>query len=83
MREGQDLTSLSKVVSNKLLPDKLRVVQNPVPLVETFVGDLITSLVSGDMQIRDYVRDALGSELSPRLYGRMIRNIEEYVFIFF
>ena len=55
----------------------MRVVQNPIPLVEAFIGDLLNLLVAGDMQIRDIVRDALGSELSPRLYGKLIRNLEE------
>lgn len=77
MQEGQDLTSLAKVIPTSFLPDKMRVVQNPAPLVEAFIGDLINLLVAGDMQIRDIVREALGSELSPRLYGKLIRNLEE------
>ncbi|PPQ78909.1 hypothetical protein CVT25_002369 [Psilocybe cyanescens] len=77
LQEGQDLSSLSKVISNKYLPDKMRVVQNPISLVETFIGDLINLLVADDAAIRDYVREALGSELCPRLYSKMIRNIEE------
>lgn len=82
VQEGQDLTTLSKVIPVKYLPDKMRVVQNPIPLVESFIGDLLNLLVAGDMQIRDIVRDALGSELSPRLYSRLIRNLETLVFVF-
>lgn len=77
MQEGQDLTSLAKIIPPTFLPDKMRVVQNPAPLVEAFIGDLINLLVAGDTQIRDIVREALGSELSPRLYGKLIRNLEE------
>ncbi|CAA7259350.1 unnamed protein product [Cyclocybe aegerita] len=77
LRENQDLGALGKVIPPKFLPDKIRVVQNPIPLVEDFVADLISLLVKGDMQIRDIVRDALGTELSPRLYGKVIRNLED------
>ncbi|KAJ3504772.1 hypothetical protein NLJ89_g7765 [Agrocybe chaxingu] len=77
LREDQDLNALVKVIPSKFLPDKIRVVQNPIPLVEDFIADLISLLVKGDMQIRDIVRDALGTELSPRLYGKVIRNLED------
>ncbi|KAF8883153.1 hypothetical protein CPB84DRAFT_1817082 [Gymnopilus junonius] len=80
VQEGQDLTMLSRSVPNRYLPDKLRVVQEPIPLVESFIGELLNLLVAGDMQVRDIVRDALGSELSPRLYSRLIRNFEALVF---
>jgi len=44
-----------------------------------FVSELINYVDVGDVQTRDTVRDALGIELSPRLYGKMIRDLEEYV----
>ncbi|KAF8805782.1 hypothetical protein BYT27DRAFT_7257917 [Phlegmacium glaucopus] len=59
-----------------VLKDRIRVIQCPLPLVEDFVGNLINLLVAGDIHIQDVVRDALGSELSPRLYGKLIRNLE-------
>ncbi|PPR04649.1 hypothetical protein CVT24_011867 [Panaeolus cyanescens] len=79
MQDNPDLTALSRIVPAKLLPDQMRVVQNPVPLIETFIGDLINLLTVPDIQTRDLVRDALGSELSPKLYSRLIRNLEETV----
>ncbi|KAF8165773.1 hypothetical protein B0H34DRAFT_794124 [Crassisporium funariophilum] len=80
VQEGpQDMSVLGNVIPAKFLPDKMRVVQSPIPLVEHFIGDLIDLLVAGDMQIRDVVRDALGSELSPRLYGRLLRNLEDTI----
>jgi hypothetical protein len=63
----QDLAVLAKVIPAKFLQDRIRVVQNPLPLVEDFVSNLMNLLVAGDMHVRDVVRDALGSELSPRL----------------
>ena len=50
--------------------------QNPLPLVEDFVNNLIKLLVAGHIHTRDVVRDALGSELSPRLYANLIKNLE-------
>lgn len=81
MVEREDVTPLAKIIPAKYLPDKMRVIPNPVPLVEDFIGDLVGLLHTGDMQVRDIVREALGTELSPRLYGRLIRNMEESVVI--
>ena len=72
----QDLSILAGVIPPKFLLDKLRVIQSPLPLVDDFVSSLINLLVAGDMYIRDVVREALGSELSPRLYGGLIKNLE-------
>jgi hypothetical protein len=57
----------------------MRVLQNPATLVETFVTDLTNLLVADDMQVREVARDALGAELSPRLYPRLIKHLDEYV----
>lgn len=67
---------MATVVAHKFLPDRIRVVQDPLPLVEDFINSLMTLLVTGDTQTRDVVREALGSELSPRLYGKLIKNLE-------
>jgi hypothetical protein len=72
----QDLSVLAEVIPPKFLLDKIRVIQNPLPLVEDFVSNLINLLVAGDLYIRDVVREALGSELSPRLYGYLLKNLE-------
>ena len=76
IQSKQDLSILAGVIPPKFLLDKLRVIQSPLPLVDDFVSSLINLLVSGDMYIRDVVREALGSELSPRLYGKLIKNLE-------
>ncbi|KAF9480190.1 hypothetical protein BDN70DRAFT_931958 [Pholiota conissans] len=64
---NQDFTLLAKVIPPKYLPDKMRVIQNPIPLIEAFIGDLVNLLHTGDIQIRDIIKDAFGTELSPRL----------------
>lgn len=77
--DGQDFTTLSQVIPAIYLPDKIRLIQNPSHLIDDFIGDLMGLLAASDVQIRDIVRDALGSELSSRLYGKLIRFLEEYV----
>jgi len=77
LEQDFDVTALTKVIPLHSLPDKIRVAENPLPLIEGFVSNLINLLVAGDIQIRDIVREALGTELSPRLYIKLLRNLEE------
>jgi hypothetical protein len=77
MQEDQDLTSLTTVIPLQSLPDEMRVMQNPVVLVGTFITSLTNLLVMSDTQIRDVARDALGSELSPRLYSKLLKHLDE------
>lgn len=72
-----DLTSLANVIPAYALPDSMRVIQNPVPLVTTFITDLTNLLMAPDMKIRDIARDALGAELSPRLYSKLLKHLDE------
>ena len=51
-----------------MVPDKLRVVEKPRNNITRFLEALIGHLVNSDNTIRDVVREALGSELSPCLY---------------
>ncbi|KAF8806096.1 hypothetical protein BYT27DRAFT_7141632 [Phlegmacium glaucopus] len=79
VQEKQDLSMLAEVIPAKFLPDRMRVIRSPLPLVEDFVSSLINLVATRDIHIRDVVREALGSELSPRLYGKLIRNLESTV----
>lgn len=72
-----DLTSLASVIPLHALPDNMRVIQNPVPLVTTFITDLTNLLMAPDTKIRDVARDALGAELSPRLYSKLLKHLDE------
>ena len=67
---------MGTVIANKYLPDRMRVIQDPLPLIEDFMSFLMTLLVSSDTQTRDIAREALGSELSPRLYEKLINHLE-------
>jgi hypothetical protein len=71
--------ALSDIIPADTLPDGMRVTQNPLELVNTFVTDLTNFLVAEDVGIRDVARDALGSELNFRLYPHLLRLLNEYV----
>lgn len=71
---GEDIQafSLDKIVPREMIPDKLRVIENPRANIERFLETLIGHLLASDNTIRDSVREALGSELGPRLYTRLL-----------
>jgi hypothetical protein len=71
------VNTLTSAIPAQFLPDEMRVLQNPANLVETFVTDLTNLLVADDRQVREVARDALGAELSPRLYSRLIKHLDE------
>lgn len=74
--QAKNLDILGTVIAHKYLPDRMRIIQDPSPLIEDFLTFLMTLLVSGDTQTRDIAREALGSELSSRLYGNLIKHLE-------
>ena len=78
VNDGQEVGSLTTIVPTKYLPDEMRVAQDPSLMVEKFVMDLTDLLVVDSMQVREVAREALGSELSPRLYSRLVRHLDEY-----
>lgn len=78
--DKQESTSLLKAVPSEMLPDKLRSPANVPALAETFISDLINLLMHQDALIRDTAREALGSELSPKFYAKLIRFMDECVF---
>ena len=71
---GEDVQAfvLDKIVPREMVPDKLRVIENPRANIERFLDNLIGHLIASDNTIRDFVREALGSELGPRLYTRLL-----------
>jgi hypothetical protein len=72
-----DLTTLADVLPAIDLPDSIRVIQNPVPMVMTFITDLTNLLMAPDTKVRDIAREALGAELSPRLYSKLLKHLDE------
>jgi hypothetical protein len=58
-----------------MVPDKLRVIERPRNYVFRFLDCLMEQLLDTDVTIRE----ALGSELSPRLYGDLITRLQTCV----
>jgi hypothetical protein len=79
IHDGQELGSLTSLVPTQYLPDEMRVPRDSKALVGTFVTDLTDLLIADSMQVREVAREALGSELSPRVYSRLVRHLDEYV----
>jgi hypothetical protein len=79
VQENHDPSALTSVVPTQYLPDEMRVLQDPMTLVSVFITDLTDLLIAESAQVREVARDALGNELSPRLYGRLFRHLEESV----
>jgi hypothetical protein len=87
VHDDQDILPLTAVIPTQYLPDEMRVTQESIArvtldsgaLVESFVTDLTDLLVVDSMQVREVAREALGSELNPRLYSRLVRHLDEFV----
>ena len=79
VEEDHDPSALTSVIAAQYLPDELRVLQNPSTMVSSFITDLTDLLIAESAQVREVARDALGTELSPRLFGRLFRHLEESV----
>lgn len=63
------------------LPDSMCNLRNPDELFTGFLNLLIESLVSDSLVVRNVSRDALGGELSPKLYDRVFRLLYEWVYV--
>ncbi|KAK0207040.1 hypothetical protein DFS33DRAFT_1318594 [Desarmillaria ectypa] len=79
VEEAADADLLSKVIPHQSLPDQFRRVQDASGLVHTFVSDLTMMLLDDDVEIRNTARDALGTELSPRLYTKLLKFLEDII----
>ncbi|KAJ7620066.1 hypothetical protein FB45DRAFT_146957 [Roridomyces roridus] len=79
VQDGIDLKSLVAVFPAQQLPDQMREIQNPVPLVTKFINAMTDQLVIDDTYLRENARAALGGELSPRLYPKLLKHFDETV----
>jgi hypothetical protein len=81
---GEDVQAfvLDKIVPRDMIPDKLRVIENPRANIERFLEALIGHLMTSENTIRDLVREALGSELGPRLYAKLLDLLKSCAFTF-
>jgi hypothetical protein len=78
-----DPRALTFMVPADYLPDSMCNLRNPDELFTGFLNLLIESLVSDSLVVRNVSRDALGGELSPKLYDRVFKLLYEWVYTLF
>lgn len=76
-KEGHDPSSLNSVIPPQWLPDSLRVLRDPVDLLASFLTVLVNLLISESVLVRDISREALSTDLGPRLYGKVFQKLDE------
>ncbi|KAF8450670.1 hypothetical protein L210DRAFT_3520995 [Boletus edulis BED1] len=69
--------ALTSVIPAEYLPDEMRVLRDPGELVNIFIEFLTAALVDDTIRVREVAREALGSELSPRLFARLFKHLDE------
>lgn len=69
--------ALTAVIPAEFLPDEMRVLRDPGELVNIFIEFLTAALVDDAIRVREVAREALGSELSPRLFARLFKHLDE------
>lgn len=67
--------ALSKYLPPENLPDSAKILMDPNHMVDTFLENIISLLVSREVGVRDVAREALGMELAPRLYPKLYKHI--------
>ncbi|KAG8218508.1 hypothetical protein J3R82DRAFT_4145 [Butyriboletus roseoflavus] len=69
--------ALTAVIPAEFLPDEMRVLRDPGELVNIFIEFLTAALVDDAIRVREVAREALGSEISPRLFARLFKHLDE------
>ncbi|KAI0265102.1 hypothetical protein BC834DRAFT_880157 [Gloeopeniophorella convolvens] len=77
--EHHDPSALHSIIPAELLPDSMRVLKDPRDLINSFLAFLTERLVAESPFVRDTARDALGRELSVRLYPRLLKHFEDVI----
>lgn len=76
-KDLHDSSSLTALIPPEYLPDQMRVLREPQDLLTIFLTEIVNLLVSESVPARDVAREALGAELSPRLYTRILRELDQ------
>jgi len=71
--------ALTQIIPASYLLDSMCNLRNPDELLTGFLNLLIELLVSDSPFVRSSSRDALGGELSPKLYDRVFKLLYEWV----
>jgi neurofibromin 1 len=68
---------LVSMIPYKYLPDELLGMEDISPYLNPFLSDLNKILTVPDVATRDIAREALGAELHPRLYPKVLKLLDE------
>ncbi|KAH0828799.1 hypothetical protein J3R83DRAFT_3247 [Lanmaoa asiatica] len=68
--------ALTAVILAEFLPDEMRVLRDPGEL-NISIEFLTAALVDDTILVREVVREALGSELSPRPFARLFKHLDK------
>lgn len=79
-RDKAETTTLMKTIPLEFIPDNMRASINVPELADSFIGDLVALLVHESAVVRDTTREALGSELSPKFYVKLVQVMDRCVF---
>ncbi|KAI5118442.1 hypothetical protein M0805_000576 [Coniferiporia weirii] len=71
--------SLQTTLSVQDIPDRFRVPQDGEEMLKDFMASTVESLVMELALARDTAKEALGSELNPRLFGRLFKQLNSVV----
>ncbi|KAH9948737.1 hypothetical protein B0H21DRAFT_787622 [Amylocystis lapponica] len=78
-RDIVDPSALTQTITPYYLPDQMRVLRDTSDLVHKFLTELISLLVSESVKAREVAKEALGSEMSPRLYSRIFKELDSVI----
>lgn len=65
------------ILSIEDLPDRFRIPQDGDMMLQDFLTSTVEFLVSELGIARDTAKEALGSELHPRMYARLFKHLSE------
>ncbi|OBZ70421.1 Neurofibromin [Grifola frondosa] len=78
-RESHDPAALTTVITPCYIPDELRNLRDPSELLSAYLAETVNLLVSDSPQVRDVAREALSNEASPRLYSKILKNLDSVI----
>ncbi|KIJ20411.1 hypothetical protein PAXINDRAFT_166473 [Paxillus involutus ATCC 200175] len=77
VQEVHEPGALTEVIPAEHLPDEMRVLRDPAELVNIFIEFLTAALIDDTVRVREVAREALSSELSPRLFAKLFKHLDE------
>ena len=69
--------ALKDVMPLQYIPDRLRIEVDGDEMLQEFMSASMEVLIANSAVARDTAKEALGSELNPRLYGRLFKHLNE------